>query len=415
MKNLLFISIALACFMSTRAQDNSNDEAILRKVADYILEHSELAFEGIYNKETYTEAKNIPDTVKVKFKNQFAVWAYPNGVLNMAMINLGNYLKEEKYSDYAVKHIAFAFSNYKIFEERNRNTPNSRYPLRQITIMKELDDCGALGASVIEISNKKNTTEYRDYIDRAAKHIFEVQDRLPDGTFVRKGPNEMTLWADDLYMSVPFLARMGKLTSEVKYFNDAVKQVLNFDKYLWDATRELYYHCYFTDWQRNGVAHWGRCNGWVMMAQAHLLSFLPDDHPQRKAIIANLEKQIVGIAKYQSPEGLWHQVLDRTDSYLESSCSAMFVYSIAKAINAGWINKQYASIAITGWEGLKAQKITPEGQMKDVCIGTGIRNDMVFYYQRPAVLNEIHGLGALIEAGIEVMKLKQSMPLNTKF
>jgi rhamnogalacturonyl hydrolase YesR len=184
--------------------------------------------------------------------------------------------------------------------------------------------------------------------------------------------------------------------------------VLKFTEYLWNKDKELYYHLYYSDLKRNGVAHWGRCNGWVMMAQVHLLNFLPADHPQRETLIKNLERQILGIAKYQNADGLWHQVLDKSDSYVESSCSAMFVYGTARAVNQGWIDKRYATIATTGWEGLKAQKITPEGQLKDVCIGTGIQDDMVFYYTRPARLNEKHGLGAVIEAGIEVMKLKKS-------
>ncbi len=409
MKYLISICILLTVILTTNAQNKNSDEAIVRKVADYILEHAEFAFEGVYNGKTYANAKDIPDTVRVKFKNQFAAWAYPNGVLNMAMLNLGAYLNDEKYSNYAIQHIAFGFNNYKIFEERNRNTQNLPYPLRQITTMRELDDCGAIGASVIEVSNKKKITEYREYIDRAAKHITEVQDRLPDGTLVRQGPYKITLWADDLYMSVPFLARMGKLTGDVKYYDDAVKQILNFTKYLWNDNKQLYYHCYYTDLQRNGVAHWGRCNGWIMMAQVHLLNFLPADHLQRPAIIANLDRQIVGIAKYQNPDGLWHQILDRTDSYLESSCTAMFVYSIARAINEGWIDKRYASIALAGWEGLKSQKITPEGQIKDICVGTGIQNDMAFYYQRPAMTNDTHGLGPIIDAGIEIMRLKSAI------
>ena len=144
-----------------------------------------------------------------------------------------------------------------------------------------------------------------------------------------------------------------------------------------------------------------------MMAQVHLLNFLPHDHPRRESLIANLDRQIQGIARYQSPEGLWHQIIDRTDSYLESSCSAMFAYSIARAVNEGWIDRRYASIALTGWEGLKALKITGDGQLKDVCIGTGIQNNMVFYYSRPARLNEMHGLGPVIEAGVEIIRMKR--------
>lgn len=134
------------------------------------------------------------------------------------------------------------------------------------------------------------------------------------------------------------------------------------------------------------------------------------DYPKRAEVIKNLEMQILGIAKYQNGNGLWHQVLDKADSYLESSCSAMFTYCIARAVNQKWIDDRYASIAINGWEGLKENKITLEGQVKDICVGTGIEDNMVFYYNRPARLNEKHGLGAVIDAGIEVIKLKNNMP-----
>lgn len=70
-------------------------------------------------------------------------------------------------------------------------------------------------------------------------------------------------------------------------------------------------------------------------------------------VIDLLNKQICGLARYQSPEGLWHQIIDRNDSYLESSASAMFTYSIASAVNNKWLDSRYASLAITAWEGLK--------------------------------------------------------------
>jgi rhamnogalacturonyl hydrolase YesR len=326
----------------------------------------------------------------------------------MAMVDLSNFLNDEKYFNHANQHITFALDNYKYFKNRE-SLKIRRYPYREIVNTKELDDCGAMGASVIEVYQKTNKPDLKAYIEKAANHITNIQDRLADGTLVRKGPYPMTIWADDLYMSVPFLARMGKLSKNNKYYDDAIRQILNFNHYLWDPLKELYYHCYYTDLKRNGVAHWGRCNGWIMCAQVHLLSMLPTDYPKRDSIIKNLDKQILGVSRYQDVKGLWHQILDKNDSYAESSCTAMFVYSIAKAINEGWIDKRYASIAILGWEGLKNSMITPEGQMKDVCVGTGIQNDLIFYYKRPAQMDDAHGIGSLIEAGIEIMKLKQKM------
>lgn len=410
MRSFFTICFVLALISTPFAQVNSDDETVVRNIADYILRHAEFKFEGVSNGQTYHSTKEIPDNVDVRFKSPFGEWHYTNGVLNMAMIDLAAFLNEEKYASFAAQHVAFGFDNYQFFQKRFKgDRPHYYFPFGQLWTMKELDDCGAMGASVIEVYQKVKRADYKDYIENTARHITEKQDRLDDGTLARTFPHNMTLWADDLYMSVPFLARMGKLSGDRKYFDDAIHQVLKFTEHLWNKDKELYYHCYYSDLKRNGVAHWGRCNGWVMMAQVHLLNFLPADHPQRETLIKNLERQILGIAKYQNPNGLWHQVLDKSDSYVESSCSAMFVYCTARAVNQGWIDKRYATIATTGWEGLKAQKITPAGQLKDVCVGTGIQDDMVFYYTRPARLNEKHGLGAVIEAGIEVLKLKKSL------
>ena len=84
--------------------------------------------------------------------------------------------------------------------------------------------------------------------------------------------------------------------------------------------------------------YWGRANGWVMVATAELLELLPQDHPDRAALIDILRKHAEGVATQQSGSGLWHQMLDRPDSYLETSCSAMFTYSMAKGVNRGWLN-----------------------------------------------------------------------------
>lgn len=409
MQKLIPIITLFFLYVQVSCQSNKVDEAVVRSIADYILEHTTYDYQAVGSRKIYQSTDEIPEDVEVHFTNPFMHWGYTMGVLNMAMINLGNYLDEEKYTNYPVQHIANGMDNYKFFQKRFRNDrPHHRWPYGQIWTMQELDDCGAMGASMIEVYKLVDRKDYREYIDKTAKHIMEKQDRLEDGTLVRKFPHEMTLWADDLYMSVPFLARMGDLTGEVKYFDDALMQVFNFTKYLWNEDKELYYHCYYSDLDRNGVAHWGRCNGWVMMAQVHLMNFLPADHPKHEELRKNLERQILGIAKYQNEDGLWHQLLDKSDSYVESSCSAMFVYSIARAVNEGWIDRRYASIAIRGWEGLKEQEITHDGQLKNVCVGTGIQDDLVFYYTRPARTNETHGLGAIIDAGIEVMKLKDS-------
>jgi rhamnogalacturonyl hydrolase YesR len=154
------------------------------------------------------------------------------------------------------------------------------------------------------------------------------------------------------------------------------------------------------------VAFWGRANGWAILAQIDLLDRLPKDHPQREKLLALFQRHILGIAQYQSGEGLWHQLLDKVDSYLETSCTAMFTYAVARAVNKGYLEPRYASIAQRGWEGVQS-KIRADGQVEGVCAGTGVSDDLVFYYRRPTPLNDAHGIGAVLLAGAEVLQMKK--------
>jgi Predicted unsaturated glucuronyl hydrolase involved in regulation of bacterial surface properties, and related proteins len=234
------------------------------------------------------------------------------------------------------------------------------------------------------------------------------QDRLTDGTLSRTFPREMTVWADDAYMGTSFLTRMGTFTGDVRYFDEAAKQLILMDEYLWCPEKQLYYHCYYTDRERNGVAFWGRANGWIMISLADLIEAMPSDHPQRAELIMLLEKQIVGASRWQNANGMWNQLLDKSDSYDESSVTAMFVYGVAKAINNKWIDPSYRSIARTGWNALKNNEITSDGRFTNVCVGTGISDDLPFYFNRPVGDNEKHGLGLIINTAIEVMKLSNT-------
>ena len=86
----------------------------------------------------------------------------------------------------------------------------------------------------------------------------------------------------------------------------------------------------------------------------------------------------------------------------------MFVYTVAKAVNEGWIDKRFITIAQNGWDAL-ALKVTADGQVPDICIGTSIEEDIRYYYTRPRELNDTHGLGAFLMAGAEMIRAKDKM------
>ena len=157
-----------------------------------------------------------------------------------------------------------------------------------------------------------------------------------------------------------------------------------------------------------GVAHWGRANGWMVMAQCQLLDYLPIKHPKRAPLILLLREHLLGLARFQTANGMWRQLIDKSDSFLESSCTAMFTYGFAKAVNMGWISDIYTSVAIRGWVGLVTDCILDDGQLDKVSTGFNFKQDLPFYYNIPLEPGGDHGIGAAIYAGMEIYKLNGS-------
>lgn len=397
---LLRGSCILACLGLGRA--DAQTASVIRRVVDHIVATTSFQFVNGKTGEKMESVKGLA-SADIKAESSYNKWLYPNGVLSVGMIQASAALRDASYSDYARRNYRFIFDNIDYFRKQYE-AGNKRAEYGAFFRMGALDDCGSMAAGLCDVYAFDHRDDYMVYLKRAADYILHKQQELPDGTLGRDHPHRLTIWADDLYMSVPFLARMGKMTGDPQYFDFAIRQVENFNHYLYDPSTGLYFHCYYTDTDMNGVGRWGRANGWLAMAQAMLLENLPKDHPKRPELIRFLLRQIVGYARYQdNTTGLWHQVLDKPDSYLETSVSAMFTYAVAKAVNEGWINPRYMSIARDGWAGLM-DKVTPDGQLQDVCIGTNIEDDIRFYYTRPKETNDTHGLGAFLLAGSEMLK-----------
>ena len=239
------------------------------------------------------------------------------------------------------------------------------------------------------------------------EYVSKKQFRLSDGTLARKRPQAVSLWADDFYMGAPCLAYYGKLTNDPKGYDDAARDALQTAQRLYQPKTDLFAHGWNEVNPDVPAFYWGRANGWVVLTICDLLDVLPADHPARAELLRYLKNGIRGIAGLQSGAGLWHQMLDRNDSYLETSASAMFVYSIAHAINKGWISAAtYGSIAQAGWCGLTT-RINAKGQVEGTCIGTTFASDQVYYYARPTSPLAGHGYGPMLLAGAEMIKTHQ--------
>jgi rhamnogalacturonyl hydrolase YesR len=258
---------------------------------------------------------------------------------------------------------------------------------------------------MIKATRDGSKGNFRPLIDSHIDYILNKEHKLKDGSLARMRPQPNTIWLDDLFMAVPALAQMGKLTGEKKYYDEAVKQVLQISDRMFNKEKGVYMHGWVEGMTEHPQFHWARANGWGILTKVELLDVLPANHPGRPKILALLKAHVKGLASYQSGSGFWHQLLDRNDSYLETSATAIYAYSIAKAINSGWVDGlTYAPMTLLAWNAVST-KINKEGQVEGTCVGTGMGFDPAFYYHRPISPYAAHGYGPVIMAGAEVITL----------
>lgn len=346
------------------------------------------------------------------FKPGFRLTSYEWGVTYAGALLAGQVTGDARYTRYAADRVNFVADVAARY--RTTRADAEATPVRNMLAPDRLDDSGAMSAALIKVqraglANRNVRPQIQVYLDWIANRQF----RMPDGTLARQRPLPVTLWLDDLYMSVPGLAQMGALTGERRYYDDAVRQILQFSQRMFVADKGLYMHSWVEGMDPHPAFHWGRANGWAVVAMVELLDVLPADHPGRPAVLAQLKAHVAGLARVQSGTGLWHQLLDRPDSYLETSASAMYAYAIARAINHGWIDRRaYAPVALLAWQGVST-KVSAAGEVEDVCVGTGVGFDPAFYYYRPRHVRAAHGYGPVLLAGAEVIAmLRNGAPMK---
>jgi len=389
-------------------------KAVLDRVLVYLEQASAVKIINRDTREAVTDLAHLPVNAGLE-RTDFLLTSYEWGVTYSGMLNAAAITGDVRFRHYVATRfdaIAMLAAHLRLQPESATELPpgpQRMLALRSVLKPQSLDDSGAMCAAMIKASRAGVSAEaLRPWIDNYMAWIFSNQFRFPDGTLARNRPMANTLWLDDLYMSVPALAQMGTLTGERKYFDDAVKQILQFSARMFAAEKGLYRHGWVQEMEPHPAFHWARANGWAIVAMTELLESLPLDHPGRAAVLEQYRAHVRGLAPYQDCTGLWHQLIDRPDSYLETSASAMYVYSIAHGINRGWLDgKAYGPMVSLGWNAV-AQKVNATGQVEGTCVGTGMGFDPAFYYFRPASVFAAHGYGPVLLAGAEMIALRKA-------
>lgn len=280
-----------------------------------------------------------------------------------------------------------------------------RSKVRGLMRLGSLDSCGAMGTQLLEMMLRhpdQATPELKPVVERIADWVASKQARLPEGTLWRpRSPEGPTVWPDDLYMGGVFLTRWYLYTGDKKHLDDAAQQVISMAARMQDKDG-LWFHGYFENDKKPGTIKWGRGMGWAVFANAEVLSVMPEDHPARPRLLEILRLSIDGLKKHQAPSGMWRQIVDMPELWEETSVTAMFAYSIARAANRGWIDKSEMAVARKAFEALTTQ-VNPDGSVENTCEGTNIRLTVDYYRDRKRPQNDRHGVGVLLLAGTEIL------------
>jgi rhamnogalacturonyl hydrolase YesR len=252
-------------------------------------------------------------------------------------------------------------------------------------------DFHVFGAVPLEIARQTGDTALRalgrGFADR------QWADTTPDGL-----PREARYWVDDMYMLPLVQVQAYRATGDRVYLDRAAHAMV---AYL-DSLQQpdgFFHHGPGTPF------NWGRGNGWFAAGMAEVLRELPAGHPRRARILAGYLRMMAALRRTQAPEGLWRQLVDRPESWLETSGSGMFAYALVSGVKAGWLDRAtYGPAARRAWLALVA-RLDADANVRDVSVGTNKASQEVgpdrdtqyrFYLERERRTGDLHGQAPLL-------------------
>lgn len=243
-------------------------------------------------------------------------------------------------------------------------------------------DANVYGILPLELFNQGKDLEW--YTQGMLLAEGQWENPLDDGL-----TRQTRYWIDDVYMIGSLQMQAFRATGNQKYIDKAADEIVAYLKKL-QQPNGLFYH------GENAPFHWGRGNGWVAAGLAEIISELPKNHKYYKTIVDGYTKMMSALVSHQAEDGMWRQLIDKPESWKETSGTGMFAYALCMGVKKGILSDQiYEDAYQKAWIALVSY-LQEDGKISNVCVGTGQSMDIQYYLNRPVVTGDFHGQAPLL-------------------
>ena len=234
---------------------------------------------------------------------------------------------------------------------------------KQHVLFGDWQICFQTYIDLYNIEAAKGNAAASEYMVKRAKEVMHYE--------AYSQPTDYWWWSDALYMVMPVMTKMYKLTGDTKYLDKLYDNLLTTDEIMLDKETNLYFrdgkYVYPKHKSANGKKDfWARGDGWVLAGLAKVLQDMPKDYKYYQFFVDKFQKLAKAVAEIQQPEGYWTRSMMDPEHAPgpETSGTAFFTYGMLWGINNGYLNKkEYKKVIDRAWTYLTETAVQADGKV----------------------------------------------------
>lgn len=220
-----------------------------------------------------------------------------------------------------------------------------------------------------------------------------------------------SIWIDSLMMYALPAALAGAWLPDPALADFGHRQPALFARALQDPYTGLFRHAYLYERGRarpRAPVFWLRGNGWVACALVDMLQ-----HRRDARNLALLQTLAAALLEHQRADGSWTTVLDDSQTYVESSGTALVGYALAKGARLGLIPATAHDAGVRAMDALRARlRSKRDGLSLAGISGPTIPSSRAGYASVPRRSDIDYGVGAFLMLAVELSNQNSMHPMT---